>query len=258
MAQIGNQILKHTDSILSALYSEGADQAIIDEVMRRLAPRAERDAGWDSEPPLLSDETYALGAGSQIQTVYLPILGGDYYCSYLLPRVEEWSVGLFGGDALSRLQQAAVDPLGYLLELFHALVRLPGGSALKVSFYEACAYTLSSEHVTVDPKFFAKCPPNQQIGVLRQVVAINHANFTDFVADLPLPVRQQISLFRLLSIQSMQILSEQLTGLIQQQTARLMSGGLESIGTADGGSLPEEKPATSTPSKRKRLVKSGS
>lgn len=227
-----------------------ADQAEIDEVIARLTPKpAERAVpGWESDPPLLSDQTYTLGAGDETLTVTLPILSGDYYWSYLLPRVEEWATGIFDGDALAQLQAAAVNPLAFLYDLFRRLQRRPNADALKVSFYEACAYTLSNEAATVTPRFFAKCPPNQQLGVIRQVVAINHANFTEWLGGLPIPLLNVISLSRLMIIQSMQILSAQLTGHILEQRDLLLSGGAESTGTPDSSDSPAESSTASTPS----------
>lgn len=248
MDQTGKAILRHTDTIYSALLAEGVDQAEIDAIMGRLAqPAAERDVpGWESKPPLRSEMDFTLGAGTQIVNGKVPILGGDHYWSILLPAVEEWSAGLYRGQALLRLQQAAADPLAYVMELFEVLVRRSGADALKRSFYETASFLLSSPGAEVDPDFFSICPPNQQMAVIRQVVEINRANFIEWWEGMPIPLKRLIFSFRLASIENINALSESVILYSRQMTMALQaqlhtSGGADDTGTEDSGASPVER-----------------
>ncbi len=247
--------MKHTDLIYSALLAEGAEQDEIDVIMARLAqPAAERDVpGWESKPPLRSKLDFTLGVEDQLVQGKVPILGGDHYWSILLPAVEEWSAGLYRGQALLRLQQAASDPLAYVMELFEALVHRPGADALKRSFYETVAFLLSYPGAEVDPDFFSICPPNQQMGVIRQVVEINHENFIEWWEGMPIPLRRLIFSFRLASIENINALSESVILYSRQMTMALqaqlhMNGGVDDTGTEDSGVWQAEKLPTLQPS----------
>jgi len=228
--------------------AEGADQAEVDAIMARLAqPAAERDVpGWEPKPPLRSEKAFTLGAGQQIVKGFLPVLGGDHYWSILLPAIEEWSAGLYRGQALLRLQQAASDPLTYVNELFETIVHRPGADALKISVYETVSFLLSYPGAEVDPDFFSICPPNQQIGVIRQVVEINYANFIEWWEGMPIPLKRLIYSFRLASIENINALSESVILYSRQMTMALQdqlhtSGGAEDTGTEDSGALPVER-----------------
>lgn len=247
--------MRHTDTIYSALLADGADQAEIDAIMARLAPEpAEQPVpGWKARPPLRSKQTATLGAEDELITVRLPILGGDHYWTLLLPAVEEWAAGLYKGQALVKLQEAAANPIDFVLEMFRELVYRRQADALKVSFYEIAAFLLSGPDAEVTPEFFSVCPPNQQMAVVRQVVEINAENFRLWRDEMPLPLRRLIFSFQAASMESINALSETVLLTTRRMTmelqARLLTnGGLADTGFDASGALPEEKPTISPPS----------
>lgn len=218
------------------------------------APRPAEDIvpGWEPDPHLQSDERFTFGAGSTAVTVNLPILGIDYFWSELLPRVEEWVMALYRGQALVYMQKAAADPIGFMLDVVHDIIRRPKNDRLKVSFYEFAAYTFSTD-VQLRPQFMATLPGNQLQDAVKALVEINRANFTEWSAGMPPLLKQHLTLIYLTATESIQSLNLMLIQSMQQmQTAleehRRLSGGADATGTDAPGQLSEARPALSSPS----------
>lgn len=248
--QQGNSPISDEDmgQILTGLHAMGLDPNEVDRIMGGIKQASERKRAeepvpeWDSEPPLLSDNEFKFGAGQFTKTVQLKILGGDYYWSYLLPRLEEWVTGLYQGRALELLRDAEQNPIGFMLDVFRSLVKRPGTDRLKISFYEACAHTFSTPEVEITPQFFAKCPPDQQLGSIMRLVETNHVNFTGLWAELPIQLKNEMSLLYLTLIQSISRLNHNVISamnltVLEIQSALATNGGAADTGTVDSGPL---------------------
>lgn len=243
--------------ITTALHAMGHDPETINRLSAALAHAAHRPAedivpDWEPEPPLASDQTFTFGAGAETVTVHLPILGGDYYWSILLPRLQEWVSALYRGQALTLLAQASVSPLPFILDVVGQLIKRPGADRLKISFYETAAATFSRPETPITARFFAKCPPDQQLASIRKLVAINQANFTNLWAEMPTTLRYLIISMRTASMLSIEQLSEKVSSYIyatmkESSDTLHLNGGAPDTGSAGSGASPEEKPTLTSP-----------
>lgn len=191
----------------------------------------------------MSDEEYTFGAGSNTKTVKLKILGGDYYVSTLFPKLEEWATALYRGQALDMFKLAENDPINFMFDVVRTILKRPGHDRIKISFYETCAVTFSTPEQEITAQFFAVCPPDQQFGSIRKLVATNRGNFTGAWAEMPLLLRHELTLLYMTGIQSIQKLREALTSAMSSMTTEiqqsLLSGGVENIGREESSVLPE-------------------
>lgn len=253
-SQQGNSPISNDDMglILTALHAYGGiDPQKIDQITKFMQaaaapkPAEEEVPGWKPMPALLSDEQFTFGAGDQTVDVRLKILGGDWYVSELMPALEEWVTALYGSQALEMFKLAENDPIGFILNICRTIIRRPKADRLKVSFYQFCSATFSTPQAEVPAEFFAICPPDQQIGAIRKLVAINRQNFTMAWADAPLLLRHEITLLYLTAIQSIQRVRETLTSAMSSMARGiqrfLSSGGANAIGPDESSALPEEK-----------------
>lgn len=244
--------------ITTALHALGLPQEQIEALTAKvhyLAHRPAEDIVLGREPvvPLASRESFFFGVESDEHvTVRLPILGGDYLWSTFLPAFEEWVTTLYRGRTLDLLQQAALNPLPFVLDTIQKILRRPADDELKWSVYETAATTFSRPEAVITAEFFAKCPPNQQMGSIRKLVEINRENFTELWAEMPTPLKFLYSSLRTASMLSIERLSGQLLGSILEMTedASLQlrsSGGPDVTGIADSGPLPAAMLPPSTP-----------
>lgn len=172
--------------------------------------------GWEPEPPLLSDRQFTFGAGDRQLDVFLKILPGDWYITEFLPRLEEWCTALYQDKTLDMFKLSQSDPVGFMLDVFGKIIRRPKNDRTKISFYEFAAETFSTEATAISARFFAVCPPDQQIGSIRRLVETNAANFHRLWAELPMLARQQLTLLYLTSIESIQKLNQSVISAISQ------------------------------------------
>lgn len=218
------------------------------------APRPAEDIvpGWEPDPPLLSDLRTQLGSGQQLVNVTLPILGVDWYWSELLPRLEEWVFGLYRGQGLVYLQQAASDPIGFIMHVVSVLLKRPRNDRLKVSLYDFFAETFGAEcrlaetnaPFVLRSQWVAVLPGDQIIKAVKALVETNHANFTEWWAEMPPTLKQHLTLIYLTGTETMQSVNLMLIRSMQEMSAAVqsghpLSGGAGVTGTEEPWPLPE-------------------
>lgn len=206
-------------------------------------PAEELVPGWMPRPALLSDKDCTFGAGDEIYTVKLKILGMEYYVSEFLPWFEETATALYGAQTMAALMESITDPIGFILDVIREVAKRPQGDRLKVSFYEFAAQTFSNKHVTLEPEFLAICPPDQLQSGVKQLVAINRANFTNLWAEMPTLPKLQLTLLYQSFIEAVVKTRENLSLYISRvamelQEALQSNGGLANIGTDGSTASP--------------------
>lgn len=207
---------------------------------------------WEAMPSLLSDSVFTFAKGTAQETpVKLKILSGEYYMVQLLPQLEEWATAVFRGNTLEALRDSTQNPVHFMLELFKRILARPKNDRVKVSFYEACAATFSTEETEITPQFFAVCPPDEQLGAILKLVETNRANFTRFWEDLPSLLKRELTLLYITIIKSIQSVNMSVINTIKQIVTEFqpfpLNGGAAATGPDGYGPLPEESPQNIEP-----------
>jgi hypothetical protein len=256
---IGNQSLPQQESsplsdsdlglITTALLTYGVEPSKVEAMAQAVKAGAQKSQaemevpGWQADPPLLSDKDFTFAEETdQAKTVRLKILGLEYYWSDLLPRIEEWTTALYQGQTLSALMASQPDPVGFILDVCQQILRRPKNDRLKISFYQFFAFTFSTQEVELRPQWVAVLPPDELMAAIRKLVDTNRRNFTRLWAEMPTPLKYQLSLLNLTCIEALAIvrgsLSQRMLSIARGIQSDLDSnGGQESTGTDGSGAL---------------------
>lgn len=249
--------------IIAAVHERAAMEGAPDDQLNRMTsaitlaattPRAEEEVpDWEPDPPLESDSKYTFGHGSRSFEVNLKILGIDYLLSDFLPPFAELVMGLYRGQGHALLMGSQLDPLGFIIQVFKDILKLPKRSRLKIAFYELFALTFSDSKTKLTSRFVAVLPEDQILGGIDRLVEINRANFTGARDASPLLLRYQVTLLYGSFIELIETLRLKMSLCIERTIlANLsqanLSGGAPNIGQDGFGALLTETSEVSSSS----------